>query len=154
MCSDWPFKRRVNDAESYSMHWHWKGYYHTCWVRADLQIYKPSSPIVTMVQRNPAITLIWLLSHKLPLIARFMGPTWGPSGADRTQVGPMLSPWTLLSGTLLLCREFVCVEHKWLYSLTECQFPLLWVIPLQQTSLDIHLMIDRHYWYNLYRLTW
>ena len=29
----------------------------------------------------------------------FMGPTWGPSGADRTQVGPMLAPWTLLSGT-------------------------------------------------------
>ena len=35
-----------------------------------------------------------------PLIARFMGPTWGPSGADKTQVGPMLAPWTLLSGTL------------------------------------------------------
>ena len=31
-------------------------------------------------------------------IARFMGPTWGLSGADRTQVGPMLAPWTLLSG--------------------------------------------------------
>ena len=31
------------------------------------------------------------------LIARFVGPTWGPSGADRTQVGPMLAPWTLLS---------------------------------------------------------
>ena len=30
------------------------------------------------------------------LIARFMGPTWGPSGADRTQGGPMLAPWTLL----------------------------------------------------------
>ena len=30
----------------------------------------------------------------LPLIARFMGSTWGPSGADRTQVGPMLAPWT------------------------------------------------------------
>ena len=28
----------------------------------------------------------------------FMGPTWGPSGADRTQTGPMLAPWTLLSG--------------------------------------------------------
>ena len=27
------------------------------------------------------------------LIARFMGPTWGPSGADRTQVGPMSAPW-------------------------------------------------------------
>ena len=24
-----------------------------------------------------------------------MGPTWGPSGADRSQVGPMLAPWTL-----------------------------------------------------------
>ena len=33
-----------------------------------------------------------------PLIKRFMGPTWGSSGADRTQVGPMLAPWTLLSG--------------------------------------------------------
>ena len=32
------------------------------------------------------------------LIARFMVPTWGPSGADRTQLGPMLAPWTLLSG--------------------------------------------------------
>ena len=32
------------------------------------------------------------------LIARFLGPTWGPSGADRTQVGSMLAPWTLLSG--------------------------------------------------------
>ena len=28
-------------------------------------------------------------------IARFVGPTWGPSGADRSQVGPMLAPWTL-----------------------------------------------------------
>ena len=27
-----------------------------------------------------------------------MGPAWGPSGADRTQVGPMLAPWTLLTG--------------------------------------------------------
>ena len=32
----------------------------------------------------------------LTLIAKFMGPTWGPSGADRTQVGPMSAPWTLL----------------------------------------------------------
>ena len=32
------------------------------------------------------------------LIARFMGPTWGPTGTDRTQVGPMLAPWIFLSG--------------------------------------------------------
>ena len=29
------------------------------------------------------------------------GP-WGPSEADRTQVGPMLAPWTLLSGDILV----------------------------------------------------
>ena len=36
---------------------------------------------------------------RIPLIARFMGPTRGPSGVDNTQVGPMLAPWTLLSVT-------------------------------------------------------
>ena len=34
----------------------------------------------------------------IALLARSMGLTWGPSGADRTQVGPMLAPWTLLTG--------------------------------------------------------
>ena len=43
---------------------------------------------------------ILLIYGNSSLIARFMGPTWGPSGADRTQVGPMLAPWTLLSGIL------------------------------------------------------
>ena len=38
----------------------------------------------------------------MSLIARFMGTTWGPSGADRAQVGPMLAPWALLSGVLLV----------------------------------------------------
>ena len=31
-------------------------------------------------------------------IARSMGPTWGPPGSCRSQMGPMLVPWTLLSG--------------------------------------------------------
>ena len=44
-----------------------------------------------------------------PLIARFMGPAWGPSGAARTQVWPMLAPWTLLSGTY--CFWSVCSER-------------------------------------------
>ena len=30
--------------------------------------------------------------YVMALTARFMGPTWGPSGAVRTQVGPMLAP--------------------------------------------------------------
>ena len=39
-------------------------------------------------------------------IARFMGPRWGPSGADRA----MLAPWTFLSGKLWL-HDF---EFLWL----------------------------------------
>ena len=40
--------------------------------------------------------------RSITLIAKFIGPTWGPSGADRTQVGPMLAPWTVLSGNVIL----------------------------------------------------
>ena len=39
----------------------------------------------------------------LALIARLMRSTWGPRGADMTQVGPILAPWTLLSGCISLC---------------------------------------------------
>ena len=46
-----------------------------------------------------------------------MGPTWVPSGADRTQVGPMLSPLTLLSGWLawpaLSGRSWSNLGYKW-----------------------------------------
>ena len=48
----------------------------------------------------PPINYDCIMSSGNTLIARFMGPTWGPSGADRTQMGPMLAPWTLLSGQL------------------------------------------------------
>ena len=49
-----------------------------------------------------AKNILHYISHILSLITRFMGPTWGPSGADRTQVGPMLAPWTLLPGIILV----------------------------------------------------
>ena len=35
---------------------------------------------------------------KTTQIAKFMGPAWGPPGSCRPQMGPMLAPWTLLSG--------------------------------------------------------
>ena len=31
-------------------------------------------------------------------IAKFMRPTWGPPGSCQPQMGPMLVPWTFLSG--------------------------------------------------------
>ena len=36
-------------------------------------------------------------------VARLMGPTWGPSGADKTQAGPVLTPWILLLWLCPLC---------------------------------------------------
>ena len=49
--------------------------------------------------------------HWTPLmitqIAKFMGPTWGPPGSCRTQMGPMLAPWTLLSGKSTLFQVMV-----------------------------------------------
>ena len=44
----------------------------------------------------------------LSLTARFMGPTRGPSGADRTQVGPMVAPLTLLTWILLISVGLFC----------------------------------------------
>ena len=44
--------------------------------------------------------LCWLNGG--PQIARFMGPTWGPPGSCRSQIGTMLAPWTLLSAPLSL----------------------------------------------------
>ena len=39
-----------------------------------------------------------ICSRIASLVARFMGSTWGPSEVDRIHVGPMLAPWTLLTG--------------------------------------------------------
>ena len=44
------------------------------------------------------------------LIARSMGPTWGPPVADRTQVGPMLAPWTLISGMAWLMFMIIIID--------------------------------------------
>ena len=43
------------------------------------------------------------------LMARFMGPTWGPPRADRTQVDPMWAKWTLLSGLLFKLTYHILV---------------------------------------------
>ena len=40
------------------------------------------------------MTAISLTTQK----AKFIGPTWGPLGSCQPQMGPMLAPWTLLSG--------------------------------------------------------
>ena len=51
------------------------------------------------------------------LIARFIGPTWEPSGADRSQVGSTLAPRILLSGKLrpnTMIISKIDIKHKWI----------------------------------------
>ena len=38
------------------------------------------------------------------------GPTWGPPGSCRPQMGPMLAPWTLLSGLVCHWSNIQCHE--------------------------------------------
>ena len=62
-----------------------------------------------------------MIGYENNLIARFMGPTWGASGADRIQVSPMLAPWTLVSGVYKLDRTWqsvhkLCVQRMYVRS--------------------------------------
>ena len=73
-------------------------------------------PLSPLCWWDTVVLVQWLAGQvAATLIVRFMGPTWGPSGANRTQVGPMLAPWTLLSGQILQntclwnhCMYFLC----------------------------------------------
>ena len=58
-----------------------------------------------------------------PQIARFMGPTWGPPGSCRPQLGPMLAPWTLLSGTVCMRTWLLSVVIKKQFTLPVTQAP-------------------------------
>ena len=53
---------------------------------------------------------------------RFMGPTWSPPGPCGPQVGPMLAPWTLLSGMLYTMSSYIvqCYKETQLWSLCKC----------------------------------
>ena len=48
-------------------------------------------------------------------ITKLMGPTWGPSGSCRPQTGPMLSPWTFLSGVPCLYNAWPLVYKATLW---------------------------------------
>ena len=57
-----------------------------------------------------------LVTKKLPQIARFMGPTWGPPGSCRPQMGPLLAPHNLQSGTPMPLTKFALfsfISQRW-----------------------------------------
>ena len=61
--------------------------------------------------------------------AKFMGPIWGPPGSCRPQMGPMLAPWTLLSG--FLSRLFSHKQHS-----LRSRLPGLCVLFLSHTAME------------------
>ena len=65
-------------------------------------------------EHHLTLLLLDYLHTKTSLLARFMGPTWGPPGTDRTQSGPMLVAWTLLSGVFF---------YHWFYNSGYIQRP-------------------------------
>ena len=65
------------------------------------------------------------------LTAKFMGPIWGQPGADRTQAGPMLAPWTLLSGNIYIYIYIYIYE---------------WWTKLRTLVIYISLNLSKFYW--------
>ena len=84
-----------------------------CWNQSNTSFLCPPWNLHCSPQTASALTDMANLPEALPLIASFMGPTWGPSGADRTRVGPMLAPWTLLSG------DHQPTTYMWTYVVAE-----------------------------------
>ena len=79
-------------------------YQRQCWPRSQMP-YRTQSrwsqwPGISIAGTyNTSVVEVTTLTYfRWSLTARFMGPTWGPSGANRTQVGFLLVPWALLSG--------------------------------------------------------
>ena len=91
------------------------------------------------------------VSYYVSLIARLMGSTWGPHGADRPHMGPILAPWTSLSwiidckDDLLLLWDFINVTGN---ARTTCtalgrEILVIWVKSFSQLfelPNDIHLL--------------
>ena len=113
-----------------------------CGYLADMHI---NNVIITSKRRcDVVLTQQWRCYFAMcPLIratqiAKFMGPTWGPPGSCRPQMGPMLSPWTLLSGYLLRRRysQFIKAYNLMFHEDTYRYMQTVWIVVY-----PIHLMI-------------
>ena len=91
----------------------------------------------------------WIETHRhssnLTQIAKFMGPTWGPTGSCRPQMGPMLAPWTLLSGysnSLTAMVPLCCVlcwfspTSIWASILMVSYHKIFWSVKARDLGLD------------------
>ena len=86
----------------------------------------------------------WCISQ----IAEFMGPTWGPPGSCRPQMGPMLASLTLLSGMIIsisiyTTRQFYGIALS--YGHHYANFPTYLVWPHLATTTGLS---REDAWYN------
>ena len=77
--------------------------------------------------------LTWISGTWSTQIARLMGPTWGPLGSYRPQMGPMWAPWNLLSG-------YDCPFLKWTAKTTWQGTRI--AVPVMATSYYDHIAHD------------
>ena len=78
----------------------------------------------------------------LSLVARFMGPTWGPSGADRTQVAPCWSHELCHLGLYAILPRTETRTHRCWESVFHQSFQVPWYCPSQwETTLDISCFV-------------
>ena len=79
---------------------------------------------------------------EISLIARFMGPTWGPSVSCWSQMGPMLAPWTFLSGILSYkeSSEGELISH---YSNMSTLLFILWNMIWSIINYNSDISLDR-----------
>ena len=74
--------------------------------------------------------------------SKVMRPTWGQSEADRTQVGPMLAPWTSLSGMVHIHRAKLRLNTIVYVYVTSCMPSHVPHIHKRYTSFAIILSAD------------
>ena len=97
----WLFYSRLYIASHTNMHRFFVIYSMVfVWLNFLLPILFRMTHCAALVQVNSA-RRIWVISerwtqyvHASLLRARFMGPSWGPLGADRTRLGPIRAAWT------------------------------------------------------------
>ena len=106
------------------------------------------------------------------LIARFMGPPWGPSGADRTHMGPMLAHELCYLGSyhmdtpcfLEFCAECPQItlkvklndrhfQYQPRESQDECLVPIWWCQPKSVTGYRAEKQNVQTFWVKMAKMT-
>ena len=84
--------------------------------------YKHALLMINIFNRTFIISIInYYIFPVHTLIARLMGPTWGPHGTARTQVGPMLATRTLLSVYTFGIKRLLHPGMRYLFGENSCK---------------------------------